>query len=181
MKIVSSKTIYQDDYIEVLQDSRLIGKHKGTFTYLKARNKSALDTAVVVMPLTESGLYMLKQYRVANHAYFWQFPGGGVEEADTIEASAMRELEEEAGLQTKEITHLGTAVLEPGAVAQSTHFTCAQKLTQTETHHEDHEEIIEVRHFTFKQIDQMIENSEIQCGFALVGILLLKQKGYWKA
>ena len=179
MKILDTKTIYQDEYIEVLQDSCLIGEHTGTFTYLKVRNKSTLDTAVMVMPLTETGVYMVKQYRVANRAYFWQFPGGGIEDVGNIEASALRELEEEAGLQAKEISHLGTAVLEPGAVAQRTHFTCAHNLTQTKTHHEDHEEIVDVRHYTFKQIDQMIENSDIQCGFTLVGILLLKQKGYW--
>lgn len=179
MKILSSKVIYADSFVQVIQDTCQNGAHTAVFTYLKRPSNGTRIASVVIIPVTGTGLVFVKQYRVANRDYFWQLPGGFIEKGEDIFSAAQKELREEVGLHANTLEIVGSAVLEPGAVAQTNAFVCAKNLTKIPAQREDPEEIIEVREIPFQTVDTMIETGEILCGFTLVGILFLKQKGIW--
>ena len=179
MKILSSKVLYADAFVEIVQDTCQNGSHTAVFTYLRRPGNDTLTTSVVVLPVTDTGLILIKQFRVANRDYFWQLPAGIIEKGEDVHTAAQKELQEEAGYHADTLEIVGSAVLEPGAVAQTTVFACAKDLTKVPTHREDPEDIVEIREVSFREVDIMIEKGEILCGFTLVGILFMKQKGIW--
>jgi ADP-ribose pyrophosphatase YjhB (NUDIX family) len=63
---------------------------------------------VLVVPVTDDGqLVMVRQFRPARNAYTLEFPAGGVEDDETVDAAARRELVEETGYVAEDWMKLG--------------------------------------------------------------------------
>lgn len=58
-------------------------------------------TRAVCIMLKEDNSKVLLMHRIKNGEEYWTFPGGGVEEGETIEQAVLREVEEETTMQTK--------------------------------------------------------------------------------
>lgn len=65
-----------------------------------------VSTIIIV---DQNKILIQQRSKTSPGAGFWNFPGGGVEKDESIEAAAVRELKEEADLNVKEddITYLG--------------------------------------------------------------------------
>jgi ADP-ribose pyrophosphatase len=75
--------------------------------------------AVGVLPLLEDGSVMLvRQYRPAVEAAVSEIPAGGVDDGESAEAAARRELEEETGLVPARLEPLGAFVSSPGICSE---------------------------------------------------------------
>lgn len=61
-------------------------------------NHSICDAVMIVTKTVEGDFYLIKQYRPAINGYIYEFPAGLVDEGETIEEAAIRELYEETGL-----------------------------------------------------------------------------------
>ncbi len=58
------------------------------------------DVGTVVVVNEEDKILVLRRSAKSRGKGFWNFPGGGIEEDESIEEGAIRELEEEASLTT---------------------------------------------------------------------------------
>jgi len=94
--------------------------------------------SVAIVPRQADGrIVLVRQYRYAVGRELWEVPAGTRDHAgETIEATAQRELAEEAGLAGARWRRLGQAYLVPGWADELMTFFVAEELAATEAHAE---------------------------------------------
>eukprot|EP01117_Protostelium_nocturnum_P001015 TRINITY_DN11338_c0_g1_i1.p1 TRINITY_DN11338_c0_g1~~TRINITY_DN11338_c0_g1_i1.p1 ORF type:complete len:230 (+),score=75.00 TRINITY_DN11338_c0_g1_i1:123-812(+) len=84
----------------------------------RTTRKGNVDAVSVVAIVTskkgDERLVVLKQYRPPLQGYCLELPAGLVDEGETLEEAALRELLEETGLKGKECTVMPAVALDPG-------------------------------------------------------------------
>jgi len=129
--------------------------------------------AVGVVPIDqEHYTYLVGQTRYTLNAYSWEIPEGGAHPSETLEACALRELEEEVGLQASELVSLGKLHLSNSVTDESAHYFLAtglspgqQKLDATED--------IQVRRLPFSAAVEMALDGEITDAISVAALLRL--------
>jgi ADP-ribose pyrophosphatase len=77
---------------------------------------------VAVLATTPDGLIALvRQYRPCVEDFTWEFPAGTLEDGETPEAAARRELREETGLQAESLVNLGCFYPDTGRLQVPSH------------------------------------------------------------
>jgi ADP-ribose pyrophosphatase len=102
--------------------------------------------AAAVVPLTDAGeVLLLRQYRYAAGEFLWEIPAGTLEDGESPESCARRELEEEAGVRAREIIELGPIVPVPGYSTERIWLYAARGLEASLQQLERDELVTEVR------------------------------------
>ena len=74
-----------------------------------------LGAGAVVVPITDEGkIILVRQYRHGSGEVITGFPAGRYDEGELPETTAVRELKEETGYETKNIKYLGRLISNPG-------------------------------------------------------------------
>lgn len=125
--------------------------------------------AAVVAPRTAAGKYLLvRQERVAVRCVLWEFPAGQVDGAvseETIRATALRELGEEAGVTCRgELVSLGGFYSSAGFTDEQAHLFLATEVSPRAegTDPDEHEAILEVGEFSADDLRRMIAAGEVR-------------------
>ena len=169
--MTSSKSIYKNKYTEVLVDTLKLDGHEWEHVYLIKPNKKGVG----VIPLDAEGIYLVNQYRHPIRSFLWQLPMGMIDIGMSEEETVRQELLEEAGFKAKHLTRIGSFFAEPGVIDQEQVVYVAEKLKAVEQKPEETEVGMKVKHFTFAEINSMILNGELQCGFTLSSLLLFNK------
>ena len=113
---------------------------------------------------------LLRQYRYAADGYLFEIPAGRLDDGETPEACATRELKEETGCSAKSMQRLTTIFTTPGFIDERIHLFLAEGLTQGETNKEK-DEFAETVAMPLSRALTMIEQGEISDGKTIVGLL----------
>ncbi len=116
--------------------------------------------SVSILPVEDGYLYLIKQYRYPLDGYIWEIPAGTLEEGESPEECARRELEEETGLRAGRLEKMFEAYLIPGYGTEKMHFFLATELSQGEMHPEPSEKI-EVHKLPLDRVLKMVRDNEI--------------------
>lgn len=128
--------------------------------------------AVAVALRDEEGRVLLvRQQRFIVDREVWALPSGGVEDGETLEEAALRELEEETGMRAAAVTHLVSFYPSYGVSNQVFHCFLAERGQPTRAH--DANEVERTAWFAPSQIAAMIHAGELPDGFSLVPLLHL--------
>ena len=92
------------------------------------------DYVTVLAVTTEGSVLLVEQYRPAVGALTLELPSGHVEEGESPEAAARRELAEETGYDAQQFDLLGTLVPDTGRLGNKVWCFYAENATQTRTH-----------------------------------------------
>lgn len=128
--------------------------------------------SAVIIPVFDDGtVAFVRQYRHAVGDYMLEIPAGGIEEGETFEQAALRELEEEVGVTASKIEKLSEFYVSPGFLTEKMCLFLATGLTET-TQNLDGDEMIEIERHDFNVALEMVRNNEIRDAKTIVGLLL---------
>lgn len=139
--------------------------------YLVVAPKNAgknLVTGVAILPIIDGQVGLIHIYRPAIHAYSWEIPHGFVDEGESDNSSALRELLEETGLtvESRCFSSLGYITPDSGVLAARVHLFLAEACHTTQQIQRELG-LREFRFFPFLELEEMIGRSEIQDTFTL--------------
>ena len=121
--------------------------------------------SVVLIPVDDDGrLILVRQYRAPLDRYTWEFPAGGVELGEFVEAAAARECEEEIGLVPGRLEHLGSWYPVPGYCDEQMIFFRLSQLrppAPDSPHKPDEDEEIETKTLSIDEVRAMANRGEI--------------------
>ena len=116
-------------------------------------------------------VYLLRQYRHAGGGWLWELPAGKLEPDETPQATAARELTEEAGVQAEDWQELGNILVTPGFCDEIIHLFLARKLTRVPPQPESHE-LIEIHRLPFREALAQVYDGTIRDAKTMLGLTL---------
>lgn len=141
------------------------GETVSDFMVVSPRHKSEnLVGGVAVLPILDDSLALLKIYRHPVGEYTWEVPRGFIDDGENALTAALRELEEETGLQCadQDVIDLGTVLPDPGILAGRTHIFAATKCQRTKHFKPNELGHMALQFFTIKEITAMAQKAEIE-------------------
>lgn len=113
------------------------GERVNDFIVLSPRQRGENQvTGVAVLPILDEKWGLLRIYRHPVRAHTWEVPRGFVDPGEKAVVSALRELEEEAGLlcDARDVIDLGSVLPEPGILAARTQLFAATRCRRVRTY-----------------------------------------------
>jgi ADP-ribose diphosphatase len=98
--------VFRDQYVTILRDAvRYPDGSLGTYIRLMAETRGA--AGVLVLPVCEGRLLLIRHFRHATRTWHWELPAGGCEGSITTEDQARLELKEEIEATPVRLIYLG--------------------------------------------------------------------------
>jgi 8-oxo-dGTP pyrophosphatase MutT (NUDIX family) len=177
--------LFANPYLEVHGVKVTSPTRDKAFTWTVTHRKGA----VVIVPETADGKFLLvRQERVPIQATIWEFPAGQIDEherEDAIRATALRELEEEAGHQLAaggDLLKLGMFFPSAGFTDEHSHLLLARPVAPAPggSKPDTAEAITECRAFSPDELKAMIASGEIRDANTLAAFARLVAMGFVK-
>jgi 8-oxo-dGTP pyrophosphatase MutT (NUDIX family) len=120
-------------------------------------------------------LCLLRQYRHAAGGWLWELPAGKLERNESPQATAIRELAEEAGLQAARWQDLGSVLTTPGFCDEAIRLYLAEQLSAVRASPERHE-LIEIHWIPFERALEQVRKGVIRDAKTMLGLLLAESR-----
>ncbi len=130
--------------------------------------------SVIMVPLDQDGrIWFIRQYRHAAQEMMLELPAGVMEDGETPQSSAGREIREEIGMAAGQLRELGAFYLAPGYATERMVAFLATGLTPSPLE-PDVDELIQVEKIPIERALQMAENAELHDAKSLAALLLAR-------
>ena len=133
------------------------------------------DDAVMLVPMSRhQEIFLIEEKSIAYQTTVLTLPTGAVESGELPEISANRELQEEAGLEARVLTHIG--VLHPAIkyMRWRCHVYLAQNLIRADLEG-DETSPIKVQPIHISQVDKIIQTQKLSDATSIAAIYLARQ------
>ncbi len=169
-KVISSKKVYNGRVFDVILDKI----RDGDVEY--ERDVVTHNGSAVIVPVfADKTVALVKQYRRPAQKYLYEIPAGSLDENESAELGARRELEEEIGVTAGKVEKLTEFYVSPGFLSEKMFVFLATELTETAQNLEA-DEILEIEKFTFEQAFEMIRKNEIEDAKTIIGLIFAGAK-----
>lgn len=132
-----------------------------------------LKDSVAVLAKRGEEFVFINQYRHSIKKYTLEIPGGAIEDGDSPELTARRELQEETGFSATGLRLLGIYYPSVGVANEKCYLFFAECKEQGDRKLEPLEKL-SVRFMTAEEIEDAIQSNELMHGMALVAWLKYK-------
>lgn len=168
---LSSKEVFKGKLLHVFYDeARLPSNEIGTREWIKHPG------ACAVVPIFDNDdIMLIKQFRYPMSQIFWEVPAGKIDQGETHDKTAFRELEEEAGLSSQSFAYVGHFYPGIGYSDEVIHIYIAWNLETVEQNTDEDEFVVKVR-LPFEEAIQMVHSGEINDGKTVICLL---RAWYW--
>jgi len=171
----TSRSVYRGRILDVREDTVRfsnggeavleIVRHRGAAAVLPVYGPEECD------PGTGPDVLLLRQFRYAAGGTLWEAPAGKLDEGESPEACAIRELEEEAGVKAGRLIRLTTLLTTPGFSDEKVHLFLATELEDGRQALEEHE-LIECHRVPLARAVDMVMSGEIVDGKTVSLVLM---------
>lgn len=173
-EVISTETIYKGKIFDVSKVKIREGEAEYTREIV-----SHHGSAVIVPVFADNIIALVKQYRHAAQKYLLEIPAGTLDENESPEIGARREVEEEIGVKAGNIEKLSEFYVSPGFLTEKMHVFLATELEASEQNL-DEDEFLSIVKLTFPEAFEKIKNGEIEDVKTITGIILAGAKlGYY--
>jgi ADP-ribose pyrophosphatase len=118
-------------------------------------------------------ILLLRQYRYAAEGYLYEVPAGRLDEGESPEECARRELVEETGCTAARVEPLTTIYTTPGFTDERIHLFLAEGL-EPGAEHREADEFMELHTLRWSDVMRQVERGEISDGKTLVSLLFVQ-------
>lgn len=158
-KIISSESTSIGRF-EVIYDTLETNGNQHPYSYVKMKK------GVGILAFVEDKIALIHQYRYIWDEWLWEIPGGMVDDGEDPQNAAIRELEEETGLEVESISPLGTCYPSIGSTTEL-QFLFAAKCHPKGKQNLDGVEQIDVHLVKVDEFKRMIADNEFCHGMGL--------------
>lgn len=170
-KIVDSSIIFKGKVFDVKVDQI---EYNGTKN-LASRQVAVHPGGAVVVPVKSDGkIVMITQYRYPHDKIIIELPAGKLEIGEDPLLCATRELTEETGYSSNNVTKLGKIFTTPGFCDEVLHIYLVQNLVEGDHAREEGEEGMEILELSLDEIEDKIRNGEIVDAKTICGISMYR-------
>ncbi|MBV6541487.1 ADP compounds hydrolase NudE [Ursidibacter arcticus] len=170
-EILSISTIAKTRIFEVQSvDLRFSNGQERTYERLTPQRRSS----VMVLPIHNDHLILVREYAVGPERYELTFPKGIVDNGEEPIVSANRELQEEIGFGANRISPLRTLYSGPSHMYGLMHVFVAQDLYPSRLEG-DEPEPLEIIHYPLADIDKLLADPNFAEARNLSALFLLKE------
>ncbi|MCY3854372.1 MAG: NUDIX hydrolase [Thaumarchaeota archaeon] len=166
-KIISKNNIYSNNIFEINKYKLLLNGETKKIDIVKHNG------SVSVLAIDKDHLIMVKQYRASIEKDILEVPAGTIEKNEQPEECAIRELEEETGYKSRNMTHMFSYYSSIGYSTELIRCYVASKLHKTNTQIDC--KITNVQKIKFNAIMKMIKNKEITDSKTICAVLFYNQ------
>jgi ADP-ribose pyrophosphatase len=164
---VNSETVYQGKAFDVLREQVQLPDGKNTLLDIVVH-----PGAVTLIPIDSQGnIYFVRQYRHAVGKELLELPAGTLNEGESPQDCALREVREETGMSAATLKLIGEFFLAPGYSTEQMYIYLA-----TDLHPDplpgDEDEFITVKTITMSKVPEMISQGVIQDAKSLAALYL---------
>jgi ADP-ribose pyrophosphatase len=166
LEILESRKVFQGRVFDVTVDT--VREDDTTYVREVVRHPGS---AVIVPVLADDTVALVRQYRHPALRYLLEIPAGSIDEGETPEEAAARELEEELGFRAGALEKLSEFFVSPGFCEEKMWLYMATDLTETAQRLDD-DEIVEVVRLPLAHALKLIANGEIEDAKTIIGLML---------
>jgi ADP-ribose pyrophosphatase len=133
--------------------------------------------AVVVVPVIDGDVILVRQYRAAVDRELLEIPAGKRDVTDEpVEVTAHRELEEEVGMRAGSMVKLAEFYNSPGFCDEHSFLFLATDLTECATSFQGHEEQhMTIERVALDRVPELIASGELVDAKSIVGLCLARE------
>jgi len=163
--IISSDIHHKGSYFSFKTDRVLMSNGKEI-----VRDMIDHPGSVAIIPIIDDDLILIRQYRYPAGKELLEIPAGTLEEGESPQICAARELTEETGYAASSWSKFLSCYMTPGYSSEKIHIYLAEGLTRVGADPQD-DEIINIERHSFNEVLGMIEGNVIEDSKTITGIL----------
>lgn len=165
--VVTTRRIYEGRIVSLREDAVTLSDGRSALREVVEHS----DVAAIVPIDAEGNVVLVRQYRLPAREALLEIPAGGVDQGETIEDAAQRELREETGYRAQSIKRLTGFFVSPGYCTEFIQVFIATDLLADPVDG-DEDEDISLERMPLADAVRLIEEGEIKDGKSIVGLLL---------
>ncbi len=159
---LSKESVLENKWYSVFKEEYTLPNSK-TGVYYAIRG---LVTVFIIPMLSADTALLTKQFRYLTQQDSWEFPAGKVDDGETPEQGALRELEEETGYKSTTLDKVGVFYPCNGLSDEVCHVYIARDLQKTQQELDDTEQLT-VHEKSVDEINEMIDNNTVRDGMSI--------------
>ena len=129
--------------------------------------------AVMIVPVVNDTLFLVREYCAGTHSYMLGFPKGLIDEGESPEQAANRELQEEVGFESEHLLQISEVMMAPAFFNAKMTIFLAKKLSPSKLEG-DEPEPLEIVEWPIKDYKSLLQQRDFTEARSIAALMLVR-------